>query len=160
MDTIIEMIRHIVVFILIASLIGNLLVDGEYRKYLSYATGLIVMVMVLVPVLSLMGKERNWEDYLIQADYRQKAEETKKEIAMLGEEYEKKVEKQYEAALRTEVAGLVGVEAERCIIRMREGKVRSIRVKVRQMPSSIDTIITSLSLRYGVEKDNIFIEEG
>ncbi len=81
-----EMMRHIVVFLLIASMIGNLLVESEYRKYLSYATGLIVMVMFLVPVLSLMGKEKDWKDYLVQADYRQKAEQTKKEIALLGEE--------------------------------------------------------------------------
>ena len=45
------------------------------------------MVMVLVPVLSLMGKDKDWRDYLIQADYRQKAEETKKKIEMFGEKY-------------------------------------------------------------------------
>ena len=149
-----EMMRHIVVFLLIASMIGNLLVESEYRKYLSYATGLIVMV------LSLMGKENDWKDYLVQADYRQKAEQTKKEIALLGEEYEKKARKQYEEALRTEIAGLAGAKPERCTVRIREGEVRSIRIKVEKMPDSLDSVITSLSLRYGVEKDNIFIEEG
>ncbi len=155
-----EMMRHIVVFLLIASMIGNLLVESEYRKYLSYATGLIVMVMFLVPVLSLMGKEKDWKDYLVQADYRQKAEQTKKEIALLGEEYEKKARKQYEEALRTEIAGLAGAKPERCTVRIREGEVRSIRIKVEKMPDSLDSVITSLSLRYGAEKDNIFIEEG
>lgn len=155
-----EMMRHIVVFLLIASLIGNLLIENEYRKYLSYATGLIVMVMILVPVLSLMGKEKDWKDYLVQADYRQKAEQTKKEIALLGEEYEKKAQKQYERALQTEIAGLAGTKPERCTVRIRGGEVKSIRIKVEQMPDSFDSVITSLSLRYGVEKDNIFIEEG
>lgn len=87
METIIDMIRHVVIFLLIASLVNHLLVEQEYRKYVSYATGLIVMVMVLVPVLSLMGKDKDWRDYLIQEDYRQKAEETKKKIEMFGEKY-------------------------------------------------------------------------
>ena len=105
-------------------------------------------------------KEKDWKDYLVQADYRQKAEQTKKEIALLGEEYEKKARKQYEEALRTEIAGLAGAKPERCTVRIREGEVRSIRIKVEKMPDSLDSVITSLSLRYGVEKDNIFIEEG
>lgn len=155
-----EMIRHVVVFLLLASLIGNLLVGSEYRKYVSYATGLIVMVMVLVPVLSLLGKERDWRDYLVQADYRQKAEETRKEITMLGEKYEEKVASQYEKALRADIAGLCGGKPEQCTIQMREGRIENIYMKVDTMPQEIDSLISSLSLRYGVEKNNIFIEEG
>lgn len=159
MKTLIEMIRHVVVFLLIASLIGNLLVEGEYRKYLSYATGLIVMVMVLVPVLSLLGKEKNWQDYLVQADYQQQAEETRKQIALLGEEYEKKVTRQYEEALRREIADLCGGKPQQCILRMRDGKIESIHMKVDVMPKEVDFLISSLSLRYGVKKNNIFLEE-
>lgn len=159
METIMEMIRHVVVFLLLASLISNLLVASEYRKYVSYATGLIVMVMVLVPVLSLLGKERDWQDYLVQADYRQKAEETRKEIAMLGEEYEKKVTNQYVEALRADIADLCGGKPEQCTIRMREGKIESIHIKVVSMPQEVSALISSLSLRYGVKENNIFIEE-
>lgn len=94
METIMDMIRHVVVFLLLASMVSNLLVEQEYRKYISFATGLIVMVMVLVPVLSLMGKDQDWKDYLIEADYQQRAEGTRKEIEMFGEQYEERIKKE------------------------------------------------------------------
>ena len=159
MDTIMEMMRHVVVFLLIASLIGNLLAGSEYRKYLSYATGLIVMVMVLVPVLNLLGKNGDWRDYLVQSDYQKKAEDTEREIAILGDEYENKLREQYENALRAEIAGLCGGEPEQCRLKMRDGKIERIHIKVETMPQSVTSLIDSLSVRYGVERKNIFIME-
>lgn len=159
MDTIMEMIRHVVVFLLIASLIGNLLVEGEYRKYISYATGLIVMILVLVPVLSLVEKKNNWQDYLVQADYRQETENTRRDIALLGEKYEKELEERYEKTLQTEIAQLCEVPAQKCHLHMREGKVESIHVEVPDRKKNMDFLRSTLSLRYGIEKKNIFFEE-
>ena len=159
MDIIMEMMKHVVVFLLIASLIGNLLTGSEYRKYLSYATGLIVMVMVLVPILTLLGKNGDWRDYLIQSDYQKKAEDTEREIAILGEEYENKLQEQYEDALRTEIAGLCGGKPEQCKLKMRDGKIERIHMKVETMPQSVTSLIDSLSVRYGVERKSIFIME-
>lgn len=159
METITEMMRNVVVFLLIASLIGNLLTGSEYRKYLSYATGLIVMVMVLVPALTLLGKDRDWRDYLVQSDYQKKAEDTEREITILGEEYESKLREQYEDALRTEIAALCGGKPEQCKLKIQDGKIERILMKVETMPGSVTTLIDSLSVRYGVERKNIFIME-
>ena len=159
MDIIMEMMRHVVVFLLIASLIGNLLTGSEYRKYLSYATGLIVMVMVLVPVLTLLGKNGDWRDYLVQSDYQKKVEDTEREITILGEEYENKLREQYEDALRTEIAGLCGGKPEQCRLKMRDGRIERIHMKVETVPQPVTSLIDSLSVRYGVERKNIFIME-
>ena len=153
------MIRHVVVFLLIAALISNLFMGTEYKKYFSYATSLIVVVMVLIPFMQFLGKDQDWRNYLLQADYRQQAEQTKEEIRLLGEEYEQKVQKQYEEQLKEVIAGQCQTEKECCELKMDGQKIRMIRVRVKKMPEQPASLISSLALSFGVEEKNIFIEE-
>lgn len=159
MQSILEMIRHVVVFLLIAAMISNLFMGTEYRKYFSYATSLIVVVMVLVPLMQFLGKDGDWEAYLLQADYRQQAEQTKEEIRLLGEAYEQKVQEQYEDQLKEVIAGQCQTEKECCELTMDGQQIQMIRVRVKKMPEQASTLISSLALSFGVEEKNIFIEE-
>lgn len=99
-----DMIRHVVVFLLLASLVSNLLVEQEFRKYVSFATGLIVMVMILLALLSFMGKENDWKGYLIEAEYQQKAEETRKKIEMFGEQMEERMGEEFRKGMNEDGA--------------------------------------------------------
>ena len=159
MESILEMIRHVVVFLLIAAMISNLFMGTEYRKYFSYATSLIVVVMVLVPFMQFLGKDGDWKDYLLQADYRQQAEQTKEEIRLLGETYEQKVQEKYEDQLKEVIAGQCQTEKECCELTMDGQQIQMIRVRVKKMPEQVSTLISSLALSFGVEDKNIFIEE-
>lgn len=159
MQTILEMIRHVVIFLLVAALISNLFMGTEYRKYFSYATSLIVVVMVLVPVMQFFGKSGDWNDYLLQADYRQQAEQTKEEIRLLGEEYEQKVQEQYEDQLKEVIAAQCQTEKECCELKMDGQQIQMIRVRVKKMPEQVSSLVSSLALCFGVEEENIWIEE-
>ena len=159
MESILEMVRHVVVFLLLATLIGNLFMSTEYKKYFSYATSLVVVIMVLVPLMQLLGKEGDWQDYLFQADYRQEVEQTKEEIQLLGKKYEKTVEKQYMERIREAIAAQCQTTKENCEIRLEGQQIRLIRVRVKKMPAQISSLISSLALCYGVEEENIFREE-
>ena len=159
MESILEMVRHVVVFLLLASLIGNLFMGTEYKKYFSYATSLVVVIMVLVPLMQLLGKEKDWQDYLLQADYRQEVEQTKEEIQLLGKEYEQTVKKEYTERIQEAIAAQCQTTKENCEIRMEGQQIRLIRVKVRKMPEHVSSLVSSLALCYGVEEENIFIEE-
>ena len=159
MESILEMVRHVVVFLLLASLIGNLFMGTEYKKYFSYATSLVVVIMVLVPLMQLLGKEKDWQDYLLQADYRQEVEQTKEEIQLLGKEYEQTVKKEYTERIQEAIAAQCQTTKENCVIRLEGQQIRMIRVKVRTMPEQVSSLVSSLALCYGVEEENIFIEE-
>lgn len=159
MEALLEMIHHVVFFLLIAALIGNLFVGTEYKKYFSYATSLIVVVMVLIPLLGLLKGKGNWEEYLVQADYRQQAEQTKEEIRLLGREYEEKVQQQYEDQLKEVIAGQCRTKKECCELRMDGQKIDMIRVQVDKMPEKVESLVSSLALCYGVAEENIYIEE-
>ncbi len=159
MESILEMIRQVVVFLLMAALIGNLFMGTEYRKYFSYATSLIVVVMVLIPLMQLLGRDGDWENYLLQADYRQEVEQTKEEIRLLGKEYEQTVQRQYEDHLREAIATQCQTAKENCELRMDGQQIQMIRVRVQKMPENVSVLVSSLALCYGVEEENIFIEE-
>lgn len=159
MESILEMVSHVVVFLLLAALLGNLFMGTEYKKYFSYATSLIVVILVLLPMMKLLGKGGDWQNYLLQADYRQEAEQTQRQIQLLGKEYEQTLQKQYRDRLRQAIAAQCQTAKENCQIRLDGQKIQLIRVKVKKMPEQVSSLISSLALSYGVEEENIFIEE-
>lgn len=159
MNEIIQTTQKMVAFLFVAAVLGNLFATEEYRKYLSYATALISILLILLPVWKLFGKEENWEDYFVQSFYEQKMQDTKGEIERLGEEYETMVENQYIAWIRQEIASYCGVKEEDCKVKMKNQEVVAIYVVADKMSSDEMTWRTSLSVRYNVSEENIFIEE-
>ncbi len=160
METIMQMIRHVTVFLLLSSLLGNLFLNTEYKKFFSYATGLIVVIMVLTPVLQILGKENDWKNFLIQADYRQEAEKTKEEIQLLGQKYEQKIQEQYTEQIRKNIAEQCGTTKENCEVRWDGKQIQFIRVYVNKIPEQVSSLVSSLALCYGAEEEKIFIVEG
>ena len=159
METIIDMMKHIVVFLLIASLLGNLFAGSEYRRYLSFTTGLIVMIMVLVPIFSLFGKDWDLKNQWRKAEYHLGLEENVKEVSLLGSDYEKEVLQKYEETVTNDIMKLCDNRAKKCNVIIKDGVIESIHIKMKQTISSQTTLIESLSFRYGIDKNNIFIEE-
>ena len=159
MEEVINMIRRVVAFLFVAVVLSNLFAGSEYRKYLSYATGLITVLLILVPVWQWLDEDKTWKDYLVQSSYEQKMVETKGEIERLGEQYEETIQQQYRASIQQEIATYCGVEAKDCQLTMKGQQIQSVHVKVKEMPRQVTTWVTSLSIRYGVSEENIFIEE-
>ncbi len=63
------MVQRVTVFILIATLVTNIFSGTEYKKYLQYAMGLIVIVLVVSPFFKLISRGidlREWTDLTIQ----------------------------------------------------------------------------------------------
>lgn len=69
MREILLMVQRVTVFILIATLVTNIFSGTEYKKYLQYAMGLIVIVLVVSPFFKLISRGidlREWTDLTIQ----------------------------------------------------------------------------------------------
>lgn len=157
MDEILMMMRRVTIFLLVATLLTNLFSDKEYRKYFNYATGLIVIALVLAPVLAVFGKENTMSAWLGQAVFSQKMEQTKEEIRMFGKNYEQAIQKSYETRIRQDVAAQCGTSEENCKVRLAENRIGQITVKLAQEPENVTALIQSLAVRYGVDEDVIFV---
>ncbi len=85
MTELLSMVQRVTVFLLIASLVTNLFGGTEYRKYFSYAAGLIVIALVLTPVISLLKKDWNMENWIHERVVTREVEEKEEEMRLLGE---------------------------------------------------------------------------
>ena len=108
MEAAFQMVRQVVVFLLLAALLTNLFMGTEYKKYFTYVTSLIVILLVLVPVLGFFGKGKVWEKNYILSENKQQVEQTKEEIRLLGEKYEKQTYEINSAVLRVSPGFLHG----------------------------------------------------
>lgn len=60
MQEILEIVRRVTVFLLIATLLWDFFSGTEYKKYFQYVTGLIVIIMIMSPVVEMV-KKGGWQ---------------------------------------------------------------------------------------------------
>ena len=159
MEAAFQMVRQVVVFLLLAALLTNLFMGTEYIKYFTYVTSLIVILLVLVPVLGFFGKGKVWEKNYILSENKQQVEQTKEEIRLLGEKYEKQMKEKYVAQVKKDIALQCGVDESDCRIKMDDMKIILIRVRVKNADKMQKEWQNELAFRYGVEEEKIWIEE-
>ena len=94
-EEILMMIKRVTLFILISGLFTNLFAGTEYKKYIQFSVGLMVIVLALTPILSIFGKEQNFSGWLEKEMVEEQMLEKKKEIEILGEQWEKEWQQKY-----------------------------------------------------------------
>lgn len=60
-DALYSWIRNIIVFMIISTVILNLLGKSNYKKYVGLVTGLILVLLVIEPILALTGKHQYFD---------------------------------------------------------------------------------------------------
>ncbi|MDF2472418.1 MAG: putative rane protein [Anaerocolumna sp.] len=64
MEIIYEWVRNIVIFLVLTTIIGNLLGKSSYKKYINLITGIILVLLVISPLLRLFQLEDSLDYYL------------------------------------------------------------------------------------------------
>lgn len=64
MDGVIEWVRNIVIFLILNTIIMNLLGNSSYKKYVSIVSGMILLLIVVSPFLKLLGMDKILDYYL------------------------------------------------------------------------------------------------
>ena len=159
MEAAFQMVRQVVVFLLLAALLTNLFMGTEYKKYFTYVTSLIVILLVLVPVLGFLGKGEVWEENYFLAENKQQVEQTKEEIRLLGKKYEKLMKEKYAAQVKRDIALQCGADESDCQVKMDDMEIIYIRVRVKNADKRQKEWQSELAFKYGVAEQNIWIEE-
>ncbi len=94
MEEILVMVQRVTVFILIATLLANLFQGTEYKKYFSFAMGLIVIALVMTSVMSVFQREDAMGQMLNQFTLDLEQREEMEEIRLFGEEYEERLRRE------------------------------------------------------------------
>lgn len=107
----------------------------------------------------LFWKRKGMGKNYILSENKQQVEQTKEEIRLLGEKYEKQMKEKYVAQVKKDIALQCGVDESDCRIKMDDMKIILIRVRVKNADKMQKEWQNELAFRYGVEEEKIWIEE-
>lgn len=133
-----KMIISIVTFSLVSTMIGNMIQDSVYKKYIASFSGILFVIMIINPVLSLFD-ERLMEKLYDKYSFVFEGDEYKLDSVGWEEEYSEATKKEYEEMVRDKIEKLVGdlcqvnectIEYENNIESNNYGEIYKISLKV------------------------------
>lgn len=82
-------IKEILVFLILVSVINNILPDSSYKKYIRLFTGLILIIIMISPLLPYLKMDsQEFDKYNISMDREGELESIERRIEELGREEE------------------------------------------------------------------------
>lgn len=110
MDEITTWIKNIVIYMIMNTIIMNLLGNKSYKKYISIVSGMILVLIVISPLMNYMDLEENLDYYLQANDFALETSDFKNDLNRMEEEqseaiflaYKEKIQLQVESLLQEE----------------------------------------------------------
>ncbi len=121
MEQILEWVRSLVYFLILMTMLGNLLPDKKYEKYLSLFVGMVFLMLVLSPFADLTGVEARTAEAFARLTFQNDAKLLRREIEDAESERMKKLVEGYEAVI---------IEDIRQIAEELEAGCKEIRVRL------------------------------
>lgn len=115
MDVIYTWIKNIIVYMILNTIIMNLLGNSSYKKYVSIVSGMILVLIVVSPLMNVMELEDNLDYYLEANDFAVETSDFQNDLQRMEEkqsdaifsEYQEKIKKQVDNMLREDGIYLV-----------------------------------------------------
>ncbi|MDE6636341.1 MAG: stage III sporulation protein AF [Lachnospiraceae bacterium] len=108
MEVIFGMVRNVCAFVLLTTVVNNLMQGSVYRKYIRFFVGIVMLILVINPVMSLLSMDINFQDniskYIEEAGRYEIYEEIKMGEQNAAEnilqEYEKSLDRTLDAIIK------------------------------------------------------------
>ena len=62
MDVLLGMVRNVCAFVLLTTVVNNLMQGSVYRKYIRFFVGIVMLILVINPVMSLLSMDVSFKD--------------------------------------------------------------------------------------------------
>lgn len=105
-----EWMKNIIVFMILTTVVLNLLGKGNYKKYVKLVTGLILVLLVIRPILTLTGNAEYMDFSLDSYDSLSQAKDLKYDIFAMEEAREIDIMKEYKQVILQQTKKLVADE--------------------------------------------------
>lgn len=109
-----DWVKSLAIFMILISLIRNLLPKGHYEKYLRLFTGMLAVLLVLKPFTGFLGIEENIDDLFSLDMYSQEMAAMREDFVQAGSGFEDLLVSGYEEQMKKQIQLLLkeeGVEA-------------------------------------------------
>lgn len=105
MGMLLEYIKNIGYFLIIMSLVSNVMPDNSYKKYCRMFCGLILVVLVINPFYEFLNFEGDIKDIFAMTNYKSQAMELENQIKMSESGTREMAIKEYERLIVNELQG-------------------------------------------------------
>jgi len=178
MKGIYEWIRSLISFLLLMTVIMNLLPDKKYDKYLQLFSGMVFLLLFFAPVTDLSGLEAQMAGAFNRITFQTDAKLLKREIEDADEARMEQLISQYEAVLEQELRRMseeieverveVELEMEQDLNHEEFGQLQAVRMvfhmgeqadaeQIWNVNRQISELRTQIGEYYGMEEGNIAI---
>lgn len=103
MDILYDWIRNIIFYMILNTIVMNLLGNSSYKKYASIASGMILVLLVASPLFQLLKIEERLDFSLQSNEFAIEASEFKNNILRMEEEQKNQIFQEYSLRIQTQV---------------------------------------------------------
>lgn len=116
MEFLYDWVKTLAIFMILISIVRNLMPRSHYEKYLRLFTGMLAVLLVIKPFTGLLGLEEDIDNLFSLDIYSQEMEAMKEEFVQAGSGFEDVLVSSYEEQMKKQIQILLkeeGVEAAR-----------------------------------------------
>jgi len=161
MDSIIQVLRNLTLFLLFSYLLTNLFSGSKYQKYIYYAIGLIAIVLVARPFFQLISGEDSIGKYLNRSIQTVDDRDFKEQLELVEERSQKKLLGGYKEKLEKQIKqeNMSFGEIKQVKVELKsDGTVKNVEVKLQKDSDSSSKISQNIANQYGISKEDVTIE--
>ena len=107
MEEIYVWIKNIVIYMIINTIIMNLLGNKSYKKYVSIVSGMILVLIVISPLVSFMKLEENLDYFLQSNDFAIETSDFKNDLNRMEEQQSNAIFAEYQDKIKLQVKDLL-----------------------------------------------------
>jgi stage III sporulation protein AF len=107
MNEIYEWIRNIVIYLILNTIIMNLLGNSSYKKYISIVSGMILLLIVVSPFLKLLNMDEILDYYLNSNIYQADVSDFQNELKLMEDKQKDVVFAGFEDKIRAQLADML-----------------------------------------------------
>lgn len=110
-----EVIQSILVYVVIVSVLRGLITNPKYSQYFQFFSGIVMILLMLSPLLSLLQYENTWYDILEENVLKMDLDEIKGEMKIADNSFQDMVQEEYVDTVAKQVTAMAqekGIELE------------------------------------------------
>lgn len=138
-----ELVQNILVYVVIVSVLRGLITNPKYSQYFQFFSGIIMILLMLSPILSVLDYENQWYEILEEKILQMDLAEIKEEMQVANDRFADMVEEEYQETAAEQIKKLaeqkgVSVKDAKVILKREEEEweIEEITVTTGNLPES------------------------
>lgn len=109
-ETLRNVVHSVLIYILIATVLRGMVKNPRYGQYFQFFSGVILILLLFSPLLSLFRSEDSWYQYLQENILQLDKDQIKSELRIANGKWDDTLKEQYQQAIKEQILLLVSQE--------------------------------------------------